>query len=301
MNTYSKFCPNVFAAKCTDKHEKGETITLETKYGKEHDCIVFNFLGQTKDGFYLYSIVRADGFNAQERAKAKAERLQSWAASAERKSEQYYQASQEGRDFLALGEPIKIGHHSERRHRALIERNWDRMGKSVAFDKKAAEYESRAEYWKDQESKINLSMPESLEMWEHKLEAAKTHHLDLKNNPEKRSHSMSLQYANKAVKDAEENLRLAVKLWGDAESNEQLQKEQKEKAEAKTLKTEKHRDIVERNNGFFSFNNDQFFEGYNKLKADGIVQEGEKVVHVGMGLYIPKTNVDGFLAEWKTA
>lgn len=299
MNTYTKFCPNVFAAKCTDKHEKGETIILETKHGKEHECIVFNFLGQTKDGFYLYSIVRADGYNVQERAKAKAERLQSWAASAERKSDAYYQASNEGRDFLALGEPIKIGHHSEKRHRALIERNHARMGKSIEFDKKAAEYESRVDYWKDKESKVDLSMPESLEMWEHKLYAAKAHHLDLKNNPEKRHHSMSLQYANKSVKDAEENLRLAVKLWGDAERVEQVQQADKVKAENKVLKSDKQRDIVERNNGFFSFNNEQFYEGYNKLKANGIVQEGEKVVHIGMGLYIPKVNVDGFLAEWK--
>jgi hypothetical protein len=215
MNTYLKFCPNVFVAKCQDRHEKGAIISLETKYGKEHECIVFNFLGQTKEGFYLYSIVRADGFNVQERAKAKAERLQGWAASAARKSNQYFEASNEGRDFLALGEPIKVGHHSERRHRALIERNWDRMGKSVEMSDKAAEHESKAQYWKRKESEVNLSMPESLEMWEHKLEAAKAHHLDLKNNPEKRSHSMSLQYANKAVKDAEENLRLAVKLWAE--------------------------------------------------------------------------------------
>jgi hypothetical protein len=61
MNTYAKYCPNVFVAKCEELQTKGETITLETKYGKEHECIVFNYLGKTRDGFYLYSIVRADG------------------------------------------------------------------------------------------------------------------------------------------------------------------------------------------------------------------------------------------------
>jgi len=35
MNTYTKYCPNVFVAKCTRQHEKGEIITIETKYGKE--------------------------------------------------------------------------------------------------------------------------------------------------------------------------------------------------------------------------------------------------------------------------
>ena len=36
-NTYSKYCPNVFLAKCDERHEKGETIVLTTKYGKENE------------------------------------------------------------------------------------------------------------------------------------------------------------------------------------------------------------------------------------------------------------------------
>lgn len=43
MNVYSKFCPNVFLAKCEEKYEKGEVIEVTTKYGKENECIVFNF------------------------------------------------------------------------------------------------------------------------------------------------------------------------------------------------------------------------------------------------------------------
>lgn len=42
MNTYSKYVPNVFLAKCSEKHEKGEVIEVTTKYGKENECIVFN-------------------------------------------------------------------------------------------------------------------------------------------------------------------------------------------------------------------------------------------------------------------
>ena len=102
MNTYTKFCPNVFLAKCSEKHERGEIIPVTTKYGKENESIVFNLIFE-REGFYYYSIVRADGFNAQERAKAKAERYSQWAASAENKSMEYYEASNEGRDFLSLG------------------------------------------------------------------------------------------------------------------------------------------------------------------------------------------------------
>jgi len=212
MNTYHKFCPNVFVAKCTEKHEKGETIIVTTKYGKENDSVVFNLVGQ-KDGFFFYSIVRADGFNMQEFAKKKAERLISASDKASNKSNEFWEASNEGRDFLSLGEPIKVGHHSEKRHRALIERNHNRMSKSVEFDKKAKELEYRAEYWKGKENEINLSMPESMEYYEIKLEQAKQRHEGLKNGSIEREHSFSLTYAKKEVNELTEKVLTAKKLW----------------------------------------------------------------------------------------
>jgi hypothetical protein len=212
MNHYSKLFPNVYVAKCTGMHEKGDIIILTTKYGKEHECTVFNIL-KKDDSFFYYSIVRTDGFNFQEYTKKKAERLQSWALSAEKKSDKYYEASNEGKEFLVLAEPIKIGHHSEKRHRALIERNWNRMGKSIEFSKQAAQYESRADYWLRKSNEINLSMPESLEMWEYKLEEAKEKHEGLKSGKYPREHSYSLTYAKKAVNEAEKNLKIAKLLW----------------------------------------------------------------------------------------
>lgn len=292
MNTYKKYCPNVFVAQCEEKHEKGDTIILHTKYGKDVENEIHNFLGQTKDGFYLYSITRLDGLNSQQRAQNKADKLEGYAANAEKRSTAYYEASQEGRDFLVLGEPIKIGHHSERRHRKLIERNWERMGKSVAESEKAKEYERRSKYWSEKANKIDLSMPDSLEYFEEELRKAKEYHQFLKDHPEKRAHSMSLQYANKAVKDLEEKVYSAVILWGDEEEVEFVKSEKQKATIAKATKTTKKQDIIDRHNGFFAFNNDQFREGYDKLKADG-------VVHVGYGLYIPKTKVESFLKEYK--
>ena len=216
MNTYRKFAPNVFVAQCTEKHEKGETIILTTKYGKENECIIFNFLGYTgtqENPLYCYSIVRADGFNAQEYAKKKAERLLNASSNAEKKSDQYYERSNKDRDFLSLGEPIKVGHHSEKRHRRTIEQAWDNMGKSVEMTEKAKEYEDRAQYWKDRENIINLSMPESIEFFEHKLELAQERHKGLKDGTIERDHSFSLTYANKEVKDLENKVATARKLW----------------------------------------------------------------------------------------
>jgi hypothetical protein len=212
MNTYSKYQPNVFLAKCTESHQKGETIMVTTKYGKENECIVFNCIG-TKDGHYFYSIVRADGFNVQEYAKQKAARYQSWANARERKSTEYYEASNEGKDFLALGEPIKIGHHSEKRHHALIERNYNRMAKSVENSKVAEQHQSKSEYWESKTNTINLSMPESVEYFEYKLEEAKMKHEGLKDGSIERSHSFSLTYAKKEVNELQKKYEIAKKLW----------------------------------------------------------------------------------------
>lgn len=212
MNTYAKYCPNVFIAKCESTHEKGDVIEMTTKYGQTHDAIVFNFI-LSKDGFNYYSIVRADGYNVQERAKARAERLNQWASNAEKKSNAYYEASNKGKDFLVLAEPIKIGHHSEKRHRALIERNWNRMGKSVEMQRKADSYSERAEYWEKQTNVINLSMPESIEYYEFKLEQAKTRHEGIKNGSIPKEHSYSLTYAKKEVNLFEDMVATAKKLW----------------------------------------------------------------------------------------
>ena len=217
MNTYKKYCPNVFVAQCEEKQEKGSTIIVETKYGKENEHIVHNFIGYTgtkENPMYCYSITRADGFNNQERAKNKVEKLNGYANNADKRSNVAYEASNEGRDFLALAEPIKVGHHSEKRHRALIERNWKRMERSMNEKSKAESYRERTAYWEDMATKIDLSMPESLEFFAVQLEEAKDHHKFLKDNPGERPHSMSLTYAKKKVNDLQKKQKIAVQLWG---------------------------------------------------------------------------------------
>jgi hypothetical protein len=214
MNTYKKFCPNVFVAKCDAEHKKGEVIKVLTKYGKENECIVFNKISEG-NGFYYYSIVRADGYNAQERAKAKAQRLISAADKQGEKSDKYFAAATKNDDFLALGEPIKVGHHSERRHRKLFEekdRNFSKMHDAMEQEK---EYRRRAEYWAKRENEINLSMPESIDYFAHKLEEATEYHAGLKSGKYPKTHSYTVPYAKKAVNDLQKKYDIAKLLWGD--------------------------------------------------------------------------------------
>lgn len=214
MNSYFKYLPNVFLAKCDSPHEKGECISVTTKYGKENECIVHNLIAE-KSGYYYYSITRADGFDAKERANKKADMYTRAEGNARVKSDEYAEKSQKDADFLSLAEPIKIGHHSEKRHRKAIEDQWKNIGKSVEFSDKAEEYRGKAEYWKNKaESVINLSMPESLEYYKEKLAEATEYHEGLKSGKYPREHSYSLSYAKKSVNDLQKKYEYAVKLWG---------------------------------------------------------------------------------------
>lgn len=213
MNKFKKYCPNVWVAECEEEYEKGEIIELETKYGKIVECEVYNLVAQKGDKYY-YSIVRLD---EKTYAQRKAEKYNSSAIKSMDKSNEYFNASQEGKEFLSLGEPIKVGHHSEKRHRALIERNWSRMEKSLEFSEKAKEAERKAEYWESKSKEITLAMPESLEYFSNKLEKAIAYHKGLKDGTIEKTHSYSLAYASKEVRELKKKVEIAKLLWGEQE------------------------------------------------------------------------------------
>lgn len=215
MNTYTKYYPNVFLAKCEQEHQKGDIIPVTTQYGKENDSIVFNLVVRGEDGFFYYSIIRADGFNVQEWALRRAEKAKQVALNASKKSDAYYKAANKDKDFLSLGEPIKVGHHSEKRHRKTLQQANDNMFKFVEFDLKSSDYKEKAAHWESKASVINLSMPESLEMYEFKLEEAKAKHQGLKDGSIEKRHSYSLTYAKKEVNELTKKLEISIKLWGE--------------------------------------------------------------------------------------
>lgn len=219
MNTYTKFCPNVWVAQCEETYKKGDDIIVTTKHGKENECIVWNYLGM-KNGLYLYSITRADGFNSQERAKAKAERYEEWADKAQQRSNEAFERSERAVAGIPMGQPILVGHHSEAAHRAAIKKSWAAMDKSVEEMHKAEAHESKADYWERMADKIDLSMPESIDFYAHKLEVAKEYHEGVKSGKYPRQHAYTLTYAKKAVNEAQKCYDIAVKLWGETEQQE---------------------------------------------------------------------------------
>lgn len=210
MNKFKKYCPNVWIAECDDEYEKGDIIDLETKYGKKVECKVYNLITQ-KNGKNYYSIVRIEEQNYAER---KAERYMNAINRNIAKSNEYFNKAQEGKEFLILGEPIKVGHHSEKRHRALLERNENRIAKAFEYQDKAEKLESKAKYWDDKASEITLAMPESIEYFSNELEKFIEYQKGLKNGTITRTHSYSLTYATKKVKELKNKVEIATLLWG---------------------------------------------------------------------------------------
>jgi hypothetical protein len=78
------------------------------------------------------------------RKEAKAERYQQYAANAAERSNQAYQQTRQIVDMIPLGQPILVGHHSERRHRRDIGRMETNMRRSIEEGKKAEYWERRA-------------------------------------------------------------------------------------------------------------------------------------------------------------
>lgn len=164
MNTYAKFAPTVFVAKCTEKYKKGDITTITNKCGNEAEIEIHNLVKE-QNGFFFYSFVRTDGLDTRERIKRKVERYRKAESSANERSYNWVEKSKEGDSFLSLGEPIKVGHHSEKKHRALIARNARRMDKSVEEMGNAERFKEKAESFERRMDKIDLSIPASLEFF----------------------------------------------------------------------------------------------------------------------------------------
>ena len=80
----------------------------------------------------------------RERRLSRAERLRGWSEKREAQSDALHEDARAQTASIPFGQPILVGHHSERGHRAAIERGWSKMGAAVENDRKAADMAARA-------------------------------------------------------------------------------------------------------------------------------------------------------------
>ena len=78
------------------------------------------------------------------RQEAKRERLEAAAEKARERAEQHSKAAHGVIDHIPFGQPILVGHHSEKAHRNALRRSWRHMDKMVEESSKARELDSRA-------------------------------------------------------------------------------------------------------------------------------------------------------------
>jgi len=81
----------------------------------------------------------------RERLERKLELRKEWADKAEARSEALSKQSHDMLSIIPMGQPILVGHHSEKRDRNYRDRAWNKMGKSVEQGKLAAHHNSCAD------------------------------------------------------------------------------------------------------------------------------------------------------------
>ncbi len=107
-----------------------------------------------------------------ERREARIDRLESRAAAAQAESTAAYEAAHSIMKHIPPGQPILVGHHSERHHRRDLDRIDRNMCKSVEADQKASYYAARAEAAANNTT-ISSDDPEAVEKLQAKLEGFK--------------------------------------------------------------------------------------------------------------------------------
>jgi hypothetical protein len=107
--------------------------------------------------------------NYEERREARIERLRERAEQARQESQAAYERSNAAVAGIPMGQPILIGHHSEKRHRAALKRCHAAMDASCAALDKARELERRA-LAAEKNTAISSDDPEALAKLTEKLE-----------------------------------------------------------------------------------------------------------------------------------
>ena len=81
----------------------------------------------------------------KEKQEMRAERYRTLAAKAEQQSDAAFERSRSAVAGIPAGQPILVGHHSERKHRNVLDRSWNALGQSVKLSVKAEYYRRKAE------------------------------------------------------------------------------------------------------------------------------------------------------------
>lgn len=137
----------------------------------------------------------------RERREAKAERYREWAESRERKADQAYERVSAISDRIPLGQPILVGHHSERGARADQRRIEQGMNSFCEHNATAREFRGRADNIEHQAKRaIYSDDADALERLREKLATleARREQYKAENTAYKREHKAELKAIDSA-------------------------------------------------------------------------------------------------------
>lgn len=158
---------------------------------------------QTEEGAKAPTLTRVDTLgNYAERVESKRERFQVRAINASRASDANFRQGMGILSYIVPGQPILIGHHSERRHRRDLDTVDRKMGASVALDKKAQYLSARADVVGS--AGIASDNPEALDLLRDKL--------------------AKREARQQAMKDANKAQRGSFKAWQLSNNNAEIRR-----------------------------------------------------------------------------
>jgi len=129
----------------------------------------------------------------EQKQEARRERYQALAEKNREESNRRYEASHKLGEMIPLGQPILVGHYSERGHRSLLEKINNNMRKSIELDKKADYYENRAN---NISNNISSDDPNAIEKLKVKLAKLEDKQRDMKeHNAEARANKTEQPFA----------------------------------------------------------------------------------------------------------
>lgn len=110
----------------------------------------------------------------EERQEARRARYEEKAAKLRDEASQLHKQAHDMAEAIPLGQPILVGHYSERSDRRYRDKIWDTFGKSFSAMEKAKEYEQKAASVGG--GGISSDDPDALDKLRDKLESLRRHH-----------------------------------------------------------------------------------------------------------------------------
>lgn len=115
----------------------------------------------------------------EEKRDRKEERYTELAEKHGKLSDQYYKTSKQISDMIPFGQPILVGHHSEKRHRRDADRIYTTMGKSVEHSKTEEYYQEKLHNLQSNTA-ISSDDPQAIPKLEKKLAGMEECHQQMK-------------------------------------------------------------------------------------------------------------------------